>query len=314
MYKRFKRLSKRWQWFITLAIIICLALIILLTILYWQVQSTSNTMYASVHDEHSALRVEPIRLENDEPFSVLLLGVDKRDGDSGRSDTILVATVNPKEKTTKMLSVPRDTFTQISGTSKLDKINHAYAFGGLKMAKETVEQLLNIPIDYAVSINMEGFVQTVNLLGGVEVDNPFSFSYEGELFEEGQLKLDGDLALKYVRMRYEDPQGDFGRQNRQKQVLQSAMDKAFSLQSIFQMQNILEIIGKNVETNVTLSEMIKLNRIYKSATKDIEQLYINVGQGKLINGIYYFMVNEQHLKDTQSILQAHLMLNEQGQE
>jgi polyisoprenyl-teichoic acid--peptidoglycan teichoic acid transferase len=310
MYKRFKRLSKRWQWFITLVLIICLAFIILITILYWQVQSTTQTMYASVHDEHSALRVEPIHLENDEPFSVLLLGVDKRDGDSGRSDTILVATVNPKEKTTKMLSVPRDTFTQISGTSKTDKINHAYAFGGLKMTKETIEQLLNIPIDYAVAINMEGFIQTINLLGGVEVDNPFSFMYEGEYFEEGNLKLDGELALKYVRMRYEDPQGDFGRQNRQKQVLQSAMDKAFSLQSIFQIQPMLEIIGDNVETNVTLSEMIKINRIYKSSSKDIEQLYINVGQGKLINGIYYFMANEEHLKETQSILQAHLKLNE----
>jgi polyisoprenyl-teichoic acid--peptidoglycan teichoic acid transferase len=314
MYKRFKRLNKRWQWFITLILIICLVLLIWLTILYWNVQSTSQTMYASVHDEHSVLRVEPIQLDNDEPFSVLLLGVDKRAEDSGRSDTILVATVNPKEKTTKMLSVPRDTFTQISGTTKTDKINHAYAFGGLKMTKETIEQLLNIPIDYAVAINMEGFVQTINLLGGVEVENPFSFTYEGEHFEQGPLKLDGELALKYVRMRYEDPQGDFGRQNRQKQVLQSAMDKAFSLQSIFQLQSMLEIIGENVETNVTLGEMIKLNRIYKSSTKDNEQLYINVGQGKLINGIYYFMANEQHLKDTQSILQAHLMLNEQEME
>ena len=288
----------------------CLALIALFGNLYWQVQSTSQTMYASVHDEYSALRDEPIQIENDEPFSVLLLGVDKRDGDSGRSDTILVATVNPKQKTTKLLSVPRDTYIQISGTKKMDKINHAYAFGGLKMTKETVEQLLNIPIDYAVAINMEGFIQTIDLLGGVEVDNKFGFMYEGEYFDEGHLELDGELALKYVRMRYEDPEGDFGRQNRQKQVLQSAMDQVFSLESIFQIKPILEIIGENVETNITLGEMVKLNRIYKSSTKDIEQLYINVGQGKLINGIYYFMTNEDHLKETQSILQAHLMLNE----
>lgn len=267
-------------------------------------------MYATVQDGHSVLRVEPTKIKNDEPFSVLLLGVNQRQEGSGKSDTILVVTINPEAKTTKMLSVPIDTYTQLSGTEKMDKINHAYSLGGLNMTKQTIEKLLTIPIDYAVAINLEGFVQAVNLLGGVEVDNPFNFTYEGEYFKEGHLKLKGDLALKYVRMRYEDPLGDFGRQNRQKQVLQAAMDKVFTPRSLFKMDTLLEIIEKNVETNVTLSEMVELNHIYKSSTKEIEQLYLNVGQGKLINKIYYFMANEQHLNDIQSTLQSHLMLNE----
>lgn len=164
-------------------------------------------------------------MTENEPFSALILGVDERQGDQGRSDTMIVLTVNPELATTKMLSIPRDTYTELVGTNSKDKINHAYAYGGVKMAVSSVEELLDIPIDYVAKINMESFVEIVDIVGGIEVDNAFEFFYEDENFPVGQLELDGEKALKYVRMRYDDPEGDFGRQNRQKQVIQQVLKR-----------------------------------------------------------------------------------------
>ena len=116
---------------------------------------------------------------------MLLLGVDARPGDIGRSDTMIVMTVNPDLNSTKMVSIPRDTRTLIVGKGFEDKINHAYAFGGAKMSIETVEEFLDIPIDYYVKVNMDGFEDIVNAVGGVTVDNRITFSREGHDFPRG---------------------------------------------------------------------------------------------------------------------------------
>src|SRR5699024_12771467 len=101
------------------------------------------------------MRDTDIAFGDQDAFSVLLLGVDAREGDKGRSDTMIVLTVNPKKDTTKMVSIPRDTLTEIVGKGIDDKLNHAYAFGGVKMSLDYTEMLLNIKYEYAVQLNME---------------------------------------------------------------------------------------------------------------------------------------------------------------
>lgn len=138
-------------------------------------------------DRQTTKRTDTLNLGSKEPFSVLMLGVDERDGDSGRSDTMIVLTVNPDKKSVKMLSIPRDTRTEIVGHGTTDKINHAYAFGGVAMSMDTVENFLDIPIDYFMQINMEGFKDIVDSVGGVTVDNDLDFTYEGVHFAKGRL-------------------------------------------------------------------------------------------------------------------------------
>src|SRR5699024_2076973 len=109
------------------------------------------------------------------PYTTLfrsLFGVDSdesRDGLGERSDSIMILSVNPNNDKTVMISIPRDTRTEIVGNDSVEKINHAYAYGGPQMAKDSIENLMNVPIDHYVSINMDGLKDLIDIVGGVTV-------------------------------------------------------------------------------------------------------------------------------------------------
>ncbi|TYS17757.1 LytR family transcriptional regulator [Rossellomorea vietnamensis] len=273
--------------------------------LYDSINDTASEMHEKIDREKSDRREKKVSVEHKEPFSVLLLGVDERAGDRGRSDTMIVLSVNPNENSTKMVSIPRDTRVDIIGRGTVDKINHAYAFGGVEMAMDTVENFLDIPIDYYAKINMEGFKDIVNAVGGVTVNNDLDFNYEGHHFTKGELTLNGEEALKYSRMRYEDPRGDFGRQDRQRQIIQAVIKEGASISSLWNYGDIFNAIGKNVKTNLTFDEMVDIQKNYKNATGDIEQSQI-AGSGTTIDGIYYFMVPQEEQTAVQQTLKDHL--------
>src|SRR3954468_14217784 len=193
-----KKKSKRW---LKITGIVILLLVIgagaYAYSIYNSLTNAVDTMHQPIDREKSEKRTEEITLTKQDPFSVLMLGVDEREGDSGRSDTMIVLTVNPNNNSVKMLSIPRDTRTEIIGKGTEDKINHAYAFGGIPMALDTVENFLDIPIDYYVQINMEGFKDIVDAVGGVTVNNTLDFTSEGVHFTVGNIHLNGEKALKY---------------------------------------------------------------------------------------------------------------------
>ncbi len=274
---------------------------------YNSLTNAVETMHAPIDREKSEKRVEEVELEKAQPFSVLLLGVDEREGDRGRSDSIIVLTVNPNTNSVKMLSIPRDTRTEIVGKGTQDKINHAYAFGGVEMSIATVENFLDIPIDYYVQINMEGFKDIVDAVGGVTVDNDLDFTYEGTSFPKGQLTLNGEKALKYSRMRYEDPRGDFGRQLRQRQVIKAIIDEGASLNSLTNFGDIFQALGSNVKTDLTFDEMVTIQSKYRSASQQMEQLTVS-GQGGKIDGVYYLTVPDEEKANLQATLKEHLEL------
>ncbi len=275
--------------------------------IYNSLTSAVETMHEPLDREKSDKRDEQIALDQKDPFSILMLGVDEREGDSGRSDTIIVLTVNPNTNSVKMLSIPRDTRTEIIGRGTEDKINHAYAFGKEEMSLATVENFLDIPIDYYVRVNMEGFKDIVDAVGGITVNNSFSFEQEGHQFNEGALNLNGEDALLYVRMRYDDPNGDFGRQQRQRQIIQGVVNKGASFSSLTKFDDIFAALGKNVKTNMTFDEMVETQKNYKDAAKNIEQLQVT-GQGTKINGIYYLQVPDEEKARVQNELKTHLEL------
>lgn len=271
---------------------------------YHSLTDAVDTMHNPI-DRKSDKRDSELSLKDGEPFSVLLLGVDQRANDRGRSDTMIVLTVNPGKNSVKMLSIPRDTRTEIIGKGTTDKINHAYAFGGVEMSMNTVENFLDIPIDYYIQVNMEGFKDIVDAVGGVKVQNTLNFSYGGSKFPIGELKLDGKSALNYARMRKEDPRGDFGRQDRQKQVIRGIISEGASLNSLTNYSDIFSALGNNVQTNLTFDEMITIQSKYKAASQNIEQLSLK-GQGGKIDGIYYYIVPSDQLKIVQDELKDHM--------
>lgn len=259
-------------------------------------------------DDKQSKEKQPEALKKKEPFSVLMLGVDEREGDSGRSDTMIVLTVNPNNQSVKMLSIPRDTMTEIIGKGKEDKINHAYAFGGVQMAVDTVENFLDIPIDYYVKMNMEGFKDIIDTVGGINVENNLAFKAEEYNFPAGQIHLNGEEALIFIRMRYDDPNGDFGRQERQRQVIQAVIKKGASISSLSKAPDIFEAIGSNIKTNLTFQEMVSIQKNYKDAGKNIEQLTIQ-SEGKMIDNIYYGIVTIAEQQRIQDELKSQLELN-----
>ena len=278
---------------------------------YMSFTSTLKEIHSPIEREVSDMRVDEVKLDKKQPFSVLMLGVDEREGDAGRSDTIIVMTVNPNDKSSKMVSIPRDTYTEIIGKGSMDKINHAYAFGGIEMSMETVENLLDIPIDYVVQINMEGFEDIVDAVGGVEVNNTLDFSVGEYDYPKGNLTLDGEEALSYVRMRYEDPNGDFGRQDRQKQVIQGVMREGASVKSLVNYRSIFNALGDNIQTNMTFDEMMDVQKNYRDVVGTVDQLYFEKGTGgKMDDGVWYYQMNEAELAEKQALLKEHLELKE----
>ncbi len=272
------------------------------------VETTVEKMQEPLKIPVSSYREIPDPIKNERPISFLLLGIDERENDKGRTDTMIVVTVNPNKNTTKMISIPRDTYTKIIGFEKEDKINHAYAFGGIEMAKASVEDLLQIPIDYTISINMEGFIGLVDAVEGVDVENNLAFEVDDYMYELGSIHLQGEQALAFVRMRYDDPNGDFGRQERQKIVLDAVTNKLITLNSLWKYKELLGIVGENVRTNLSLEEMKTVSKNYKDALKDVESLSFQEGQGQIMQQIWYYMLDSQELKEIQIQLQTHLEL------
>lgn len=303
--RRKKQKRRIWPWIVGPIVLILAVVGVYAAVVYKDFKDTLDTVHEPIDREASDKREKPVSLSDQEPFSVLVLGVDEREGDRGRSDTMIVLTVNPQDKTTKMVSIPRDTYTEIVGKGTKDKLNHAYAFGGIEMAMDSMENLLDIPIDYVVQVNMESFKDIVDAVGGVTVQNNLAFSSGQYTFPEGQVELNGEEALAYVRMRKQDPNGDFGRQDRQKDVIMGVIKKGASANSLLNYQSIFGAVGKNIRTNMTMDEMLGLQD-YRGAIGQVDQLYVEKGQGQTINGVWYYMMNDEELNAISSELKQHL--------
>ncbi|KEZ48766.1 LCP family protein [Metabacillus indicus] len=283
--------------------------------LFYTTYQAANESYTELErGNKSKLREQEVQLSND-PVSILFIGVEdySSGGQGGRTDSILVGTFNPKTQNMKLLSIPRDTRVEIPGTGRSSKINSAYGKGGIETTIDTVENLLNIPIDYYATVNFEGFKEIVDEVGGVTVDVPFDFweytdtkPRQKIYFKEGKAKLDGEEALAYARMRKRDPRGDFGRNDRQKQIVMSTIDSILKPNNLLKIDDVSRHIGQNVETNIRVSEGLAFANKYKNFnSKDIDQLTLE-GSDATIGGGYYFIPSEESIITIQSELKQHL--------
>ncbi|MTH55046.1 LytR family transcriptional regulator [Bacillus mangrovi] len=275
-------------------------------------QAADKSFQGLERGEKSELREQAVELAKD-PVSILIMGVEdySTGGKGGRSDTLIVMTLNPKEKSMKMLSIPRDTLVDVEGHGET-KITHAYSYGGKELTVQTVEDFLDIPIDYYATVNFEAFKKVIDELGGVEVDVPFDFSEKSDVtgkriyFKEGKQTLDGEEALAYARMRKQDPRGDFGRNDRQKEIITAIIKKATSPQNILKVDDIANQISENVETNLRISEAMGFQQKYSGfKTSQIDQLKIE-GEDLNLQSGYYFQPLEEELEQLKDQLKDHL--------
>nr|WP_064504116.1 LCP family protein [Alkalihalobacillus trypoxylicola] len=261
----------------------------------------------------SEKRTEAVNPSKDN-FSVLLLGDDSRPGETrARTDAMLVATFNKDDQSIILTSIPRDSYVDIPGKG-LDKINHAHARGGLDLTIDTVENFLDIPIDYYGYVKFDGLVQVVDALGGVNVDVPFDFTFNESStesynlqFTEGRQRLNGKEALAFARMRKDDPLGDIGRGQRQQQVIEGIIKEAASFSTIFNFEDLVNAVDDNIRTNFSFPNLVALHS-YAGSLNEIEKLQVE-GENSRINGIYYLQIKEDYLNHLQTRLKQHLELD-----
>ncbi|MDF2946802.1 MAG: lytR [Bacillales bacterium] len=302
-------INKKKRFWITLGIVISLLLLGLGAYAY-NIYNNIDKTYKPLKREKSEKREIKISIKRNDPIAVLLLGVDKRKGDKGRSDTMIVTTINPKDKTMKILSIPRDARVEIVGKGIQDKINHSFAFGGVEMSIHTVEKFLDIPIDYYIQLNMEGLAEIIDQVGGIQINSPIAFREGGRSFIVGTNNLNGKDALIYVRMRKKDPKGDFGRQERQRIVIEELLNRLISVDSVPRLNGIVRSLGDNISTNLKVSEAMDMREGYGPARNNNETLNLE-GSDQKINGIYYFVPKQESVDAIIATFKRNLELNTQ---
>lgn len=297
--KRKKRIVRLSVLFIFLSIFAA-GLFFTFDVLY-SAQKTTNDIYEKLDPEKNK-RAEEVVVTKD-PFTILLTGLENQEGGKGRSDVLMLISVNPKTEEITMLSIPRDTRTFIPDAGYEDKITHSYGYNGIRSTIDTVEKLIDVPIDYYISTNFEGFEDIVDTLGGIKVDVPYDFkaqltgSLKWKKYYAGEMELNGNEALAYVRMRKSDPKGDMGRNERQQQVIKEIINKGTAFSSIPKIDDILSDLGDNVKTNIPPSKFASFIKLYsKLKNTEINQLSL-LGSNQYINNVYYYVPDQDSIDD-----------------
>ncbi|WP_281164123.1 LCP family protein [Liquorilactobacillus sicerae] len=301
---------------------ICGVLLIILLISFYSAGAYAYHLLSeaktTIHQTYQKTNVKKLRnvsqvLKQKKPVSILLLGTDTGAlgrTDKGRTDTLIVATINPTTKKATLTSIPRDTQVKIAGdSSSYGKINSAYTIGGVSSTIKTIQNTLHIPIDFYLLLNMGGLRKIVDDLNGITIKPLLTFNYSYAHVKKGKtVTLNGKQALSYSRMRYSDPEGDYGRQKRQKQVIKAIINKALSTKTITNYKSILKTVKSNMQTDLTYNDMITLETNYKDAAGSIKS-YVLQGEDATIGGLSYQVATAEEKRKTSNRIRASLDLN-----
>ena len=243
--------------------------------------------------------------------NIVVLGVDERSDDVGRSDTLFVVMFDSSNKSASLLSVPRDTRVRIDGHG-WDKINHAYAYGGRELTQKTVEELLGIKINNYVMVDFKGFTGLVDAIGGIDIDVEKDMYYHDTWdgftvdLKKGRQHLDGKTAIQYVRFR--DEEGDIGRIRRQQHFLMAVYDKITSADMLLHIPGLAKQLTSMVKTDMPLGDMIDLGRALHSMVKEKGLSMAMVpGTPKYIDGISYWLPDITDLRELMVKMQGATM-------
>lgn len=241
-------------------------------------------------------------------LNVLFLGIDRTEARektrvTSASDTIMLARINLDSKTVKVLSIPRDTYAYIPVTDTMDKMNSAYAYGALqgkavKSIKDAMIYLLgdDCRIDYYFTLDMEPIPDIIDDLGGVEVNVEIDMQSHGVNLIKGLQVLDGKSAYDYLRWRYADD-GDIGRIRRQQGFIKALFSKLKASDMENELLRIILSYGDYINTDLGLEQIDNIIQLCAGISEEDIQFYVLPGEGKDMNDISYWMVNEEKMKE-----------------
>ena len=286
--------------------------------------STASPYLTEGVDFINNLSPDNIIKEGDRRINILLLGIGGGDHDGPNlTDTIMVVSIDPKNKGVAMLSVPRDLYVDVEKIGST-KINAVYSSGknyyeseeeGLKLAKDTVSSLLGVPIHYFALVNFDGFEKVIDILGGVEINvekdlyDPLYPDKNLEGYEEFSISkgvhiMDGETALKYARSR--ETTSDFDRAKRQQTILLAVKDKVTKEQNLFNIRKITQIINTlsdNIRMDIQISEIEELSKIMKDikseniSVKVIDDSPDGLVYADRLEEMYVLLPNDSTLKE-----------------
>lgn len=265
-----------------------------------------------------------------EPFSILLMGVDsEKDGlDSSvasNGDSLIVVTFNPSTSNITMLSIPRDSYVPIMCFKDHyeNKITHA-AWNGTDCMIDTIENFLNVPIDYYVKINFKGVVGLVDALGGITANVPVDMCVGNSdrkipiCLKKGVQHLNGEQALVLSRDRHSQAGGDLDREQNQQAVIKAILDKVKNIRNIDQITDILNSISRNIDTNFSTDQILSFYNIGKELLLTSGYFKINSlllqGNGQMIYDenmglvLWDYILNEKSIESVSKEMRYNLNL------
>lgn len=236
--------------------------------------------------------------------NIMVLGVDRRSGDTGRSDTLFVTMLDTSRNQAALLSVPRDTLVPIPGHG-WDKVNHAYAYGGQELSRKTLENFLGIQINNYVLVDFQGFIKLVDAIGGVDIDveEPMQYTdpYDGENglvinLQPGRQHMDGTTAIQYVR--YRDEEGDIGRVARQQKFMKAVFARLRSASLLSRAPEIARTLYQSIETDLSVTDLASLLVTFAKNVSGTSQLETAMVQGSpaYLDDISYWIPNMMALR------------------
>ena len=268
--------------------------------------AVAGAMFASnsLLDRPVAEKVEEGLLMAKDKSTIMIMGVDEREDDVGRSDTLMIATVDPKKDQAALLSIPRDTRVKINGHG-WDKINAAYAYGGEKLTQRTVEDFLGVNMDHYIIINTHAFQKIIDAIGGIDIDVEKRMYYEDPWDDDGGLvidlrpgkqHMDGKTAVTYVRFR--DEEGDIGRIKRQQKFMKACMDKITSPAIIPKLPSVIKEVLSSVKTDLSMRQLLEFAGTLKESQKNGLKTDMVPGRPLYISGISYWIPDVEKLRTT----------------
>ena len=252
--------------------------------------------------------VEPVA--DKAPINMVLMGSDTRGGERGRSDVLQLLHISGDRQNVFLMSIPRDSYVEIPGHGKA-KVNAAYSWGGAALSVETLELLLDVPMDNTVLIDFEGFTNVIDTLGGVTVYNNEASSSKGFDFPKGEITLNGEEALRFVRERKNLSNGDFGRAERQRDVIKAVLGKLASggvLADPGRFRESVTELGRNftVDESLTNDAIIRLGWEMKGVSpSDIKSFQLpTAGFGWTDDKQSIVLIDEEKLDELKAALRA----------
>ncbi len=250
-----------------------------------------------LNDDFSAVKEDPFSTSK---LNILVAGYDSSINGPPRADTIILASLDLKTKDIGILFIPRDTRVEIPGHD-VGKINASHAHGGIELTDKTLEKFLDIPIDYYLETDFNGFAKIIDAIGGVNINIKRQLHYEDEAggvdidLPAGNVHLDGEEALDYVRYR-EPIKGDIGRVERQQKFVQAVVDKILKPDIIVKLPNIYNEIMDSVNTNIPIKDISPFIKLGKNMDLSHLETAMLPGKPEYVNGISYWLPKQEEVK------------------